>query len=305
MSNTIQNQYNPDVFLSPGEILEETIEYTGMSILELSIGTGISKTTLNDIIKGQVVLTPKHAMKLEFVLNVPARLWNNLERNYRESLARKAEKQQLQSQMTWPALFPTRAMAELGWIQRYRKKIEQVQELLSFFGIASSEQWIELWGEKKRPEFYCSPIFQRHPQAVSAWLRQGERQAQQTKVMPYNRQKFRAVLREIRTLTTQHPKAFIPEIQRLCALAGVAVVFVPELPKIKTTTFTRWLNTHKALIEFSPRYQDDEEFWFTFFQQAGHLLLHGKKKAFLENSLEDEQLVKVQNFAARQLIQKA
>jgi Zn-dependent peptidase ImmA (M78 family) len=34
------------------------------------------------------------------------------------------------------------------------------------------------------------------------------------------------------------------------------------------------------------RYRSDDQFWFTFFHEAGHLLLHGPDALFLEDSSE-------------------
>jgi hypothetical protein len=226
-----------------------------------------------------------------------------MERNYRETLARQAEKQQFESQVEWLKLFPLRAMAELGWIQRCPNKIEQIQELLRFFGIASTETWQNIWGQAA---YNQSPAFQRHPQAVSAWLRQGEKLAQKIECERYDGSKFQAALHNLRALTTQSPEIFLPELQRLCAQCGVAVALVPELPKkIKLSTATRMLTPHKALIQLSERYLHSEHFWLTFFQQAGHLLLHSEKKIFLDDALENAQKAEAQEFAVNQLVPEA
>jgi Zn-dependent peptidase ImmA (M78 family) len=39
----------------------------------------------------------------------------------------------------------------------------------------------------------------------------------------------------------------------------------------------------KALLLLSFRYLSDDHFWFTFFHEAGHLLLHSEKLTFLED----------------------
>ncbi|HDN25561.1 MAG TPA: addiction module antidote protein, HigA family [Thioploca sp.] len=300
MSNTIKNQYNPEVYSAPGETVEETIEYLGMPLAELSERTDISEKTLNDIINGEGLLTPEVALKLELALDVPADFWLNMERNYRESLARLAEKQRLESQVEWLKFFPIQAMTELNWVRRGKNQVEQLKELLCFFGIAATATWQKLWG---KTAYFQSPTFQRHPQAVSAWLRQGERLAQKMVYEPYNVSLFQTILPQIRALTTQSPNIFVPKIQRLCAQAGVAVVFVPELPQVEITTITRRTTERQALIQFSERYQNDGNFWLTFFQQVGHLLLPGNKQIFLEDALEDNQIA--QEFAAKQLIPEA
>ena len=62
-----------------------------MTQAELSQRTGRPKKTINEIIKGKAAITPDTAIQFERVLGVPASFWNNLERNYQETLARLRE----------------------------------------------------------------------------------------------------------------------------------------------------------------------------------------------------------------------
>jgi Zn-dependent peptidase ImmA (M78 family) len=45
---------------------------------------------------------------------------------------------------------------------------------------------------------------------------------------------------------------------------------------------TKFLTPKKALMLLSFRYLADDQFWFTVFHEAGHLLLHANDKIFLE-----------------------
>ena len=106
----------------------------------------------------------------------------------------------------------------------------------------------------------------------------------------------------IRQLTVKPPEHFQGEVIRLCAEAGVAVAFEPEIPGIMASGATWWVNPNKAVIQLSLRYKSDDQLWFSFFHEAGHILLHGKKEVFIEgdgkNSKEDE----ADNFASDFLI---
>jgi hypothetical protein len=190
----------------------------------------------------------------------------------------------------------------LGWIQAFDDKVEQVRELLRFFGIASPDQWEVLWGQPSAA-FRQTLAFQSEPEAVSAWLRQGEIEAQRIPLQPYSDTTFRQVLTEVRRLTIEPPEVFCSKLVHLCATAGVAVVFIPPLPKVRISGATRWLTPDKALIQLSLRYKTDDQLWFTFFHEAGHILLHGKRDVFLEDdSIEDGKEREANEFAARALI---
>ena len=81
-----QDAYSPDYAVPPGETLSETIDALSMTREELADRTGLDKKTIDRIIDGTHILSPEVADRLEKVTGVPARIWNNLERRYRELL---------------------------------------------------------------------------------------------------------------------------------------------------------------------------------------------------------------------------
>jgi len=94
-------------------------------------------------------------------------------------------------------------------------------------------------------------------------------------------------------------------VVRLCSEAGVAVTFIPELPKIRVSGVTRWLSPYKALIQLNLRYKTDDQLWFTFFHEAGHIILHRKRAFFIDhefNQSEDTEEQEANEFAANVLI---
>ena len=64
-------------------------------------------------------------------------------------------------------------------------------------------------------------------------------------------------------------------------------VFVPELPKTHLSGITRWLSKDRALIQLGLRHKTSDHAWFSFFHEAGHLLLHGKKTIFIDEKRSD------------------
>src|SRR6185503_7262686 len=70
--------------------------------------------------------------------------------------------------------------------------------------------------------------------------------------------------------------------KKLCAESGVAVISLRAPTGCRASGATRFLSANKAILMLSFRHLSDDHFWFTFFHEAGHLLLHGKKRFFLE-----------------------
>ena len=301
MAKATANRYVPDYAVSPGEVLEDYLDSYGMTQAELADRLGSAKKTINEMIRGKAPILPDTALKLERVFGRPAHFWNSLEQQYQEDRARLAEKERLREHLDWLERIPVSSMAKLGFIQKFKDKVEQLEEVLRFFGVASPEQWRTVW-EQHQVAYRQSQRFEPCAEAVSAWLRQGEIDAQRVDCTPFDKRQFQSVLDDARALTREEPEIFEPRLIELCASAGVAVVFVPELPKTGVDGATRWLG-QKAVIQLSLRYKSNDQLWFTFFHEAGHILKHGRKEIFLEgNSMDDEKEEEANVFARDKLI---
>lgn len=287
----------------------ELLESVGLSQADLAERTGRPKKTINEIAKGKAAITPETALQLERVLGVPSSYWNALEQNYRAALARIEEKQRLSEHVGWLSNFPITEMIKRKWIKTRADKVELVEELLSFFGVASPDAWTDVWCRgKEATAFRKSPTHDSAELGLTAtWLRQGELKGRDVQCGPFDAARFKRALGEIRLLTSNKDvNSAINSTINACAAAGVAVVLVPEFPKLGVCGATRWLSSEKALIQLSLHYKRDDQLWFSFFHEAGHILLHGKRDIFVEQKkaskdihLEEEEANK---FAADMLI---
>ncbi|MDJ0597442.1 MAG: HigA family addiction module antitoxin [Crocosphaera sp.] len=282
MSNLIDNKYKPDYVSPPGETIEEILEEQGMTQSELAERMGRPKKTINEIIKGKAAITPETALQLELVLKIPANFWNNREQLYRDYLARQEENKRLQEKVIWLKKIPYKAMIKLRWIRDFDNKVEQLREILDFFSVASPENLQDVWEKRLSVDFRKSETLDSDDGALIAWLQKGQIEAVKINCYDYDSQKFKDVLQEIRLLTLESPEIFLSKMQSLCAEAGVTFVLVPQLPKTQVTGAAYWLNPHTPLIQLSLRYKTNDHFWFNFFHEAGHILLHGKRDLFIE-----------------------
>ncbi len=282
MGKIAQNEYIPDYASPPGETLLEVLDSRGITPDELAEHTGQPQKTIHEIIKGQAAITPETALQLETVLGISATFWNRREQQYREDKARLQDQKHQEQQVDWIKQFPVSAMIKRGWIERYKDPVAQLREVLLFFGITSPDQW-----SAASAAFRQSGAFPVDEGAIDAWLRQGERKASRIECGPYNEHLFRQTLTQIRALTREPPTVSVPEMIPLCAASGVVVVFVPELPGTRVCGATQWLTPTRALIQLSLRYKTDDQMWFSFFHEAGHIVLHGKQEFFLDVETKD------------------
>lgn len=261
--------------------LADTLEEKGMTQTDLAQRLGMSRKHVNEIIQGKSPISADTALKLETVLGTPAAFWLNLDRNYQEFLARKAEKETFGRHLTWLKQIPLKEMVSLGWIPAFEDQVSALKIAMTFFGTASTDLWEDHWS-KRAVRFRKSQIHEAELGVVASWLRQGEIQGQRTATESFQAGIFRSALDQIRNLTAEPPDVFQREMREKCARCGVAVVFTPELKNLRVSGATHWLTPTKALIQLSLRFKSDDHFWFTFFHEAKHVLQEVKKDIFVE-----------------------
>lgn len=297
-----KDEFEPDYAVPPGATLHEVMESLQMSQKELAQRTGLTEQTLTRIFKGDQPISYETANRLELVTGVPARMWNNLEAQYREQLAKQEERQRLEADKAWLKTIPIKELIERGHVEPDDDKVSLVRKVLAFFGVCSVQAWQEIWAA---PAVAArrSRCFESRPGDAAAWIRQGELQAQQIECAPFDKTRFSAALEEIRTLTREESVVFEPRMKQLCANAGVAVALVREMKKVPWNGATKWLTPNKAMILLSLRGKGEDKFWFSFFHEAGHVLKDKKKGLFInDESNGDLSEKKADAFAAETLI---
>jgi HTH-type transcriptional regulator/antitoxin HigA len=299
--STITHPYEPDFVTPPGEILEEKLEELGMSQAELAERVGRTKKTVNEIIKAKAPLLPETAIQLERVLGIPARFWTNAEANYRQFLARQDETRRLAEQREYLKELPIAQLVKAGRLPKRPDAVSRLRDVLQFFGVASLDALFQI-GKDKCLAFRQSAAHQVDHYALLAWLRIGELEAQKIQCAPYDPKKFRRALQSIRGLCNISVPEAAPQMGRACAESGVALVFVPEISGCRAWGVTQWVSPEKAILQLSLRGKTDDQFWFTFFHEAAHILLHPKKDIYVEMDNEQDEREQEANAFARDIL---
>jgi len=200
---------------------------------------------------------------------------------------------------------PLRDIRKIGAVTSKRRDAFGVREVCDFFGVSTPESWARLW---TAPGVACrkSGTFKTNPESVATWLRLGEIAARDLDVGEFNKAKLKQSLLQISALSLEpNPTLFIPALQSLCASTGVAFVVIPEVTGTRCSGATRWINRY-PIVQLSLRHKSDDHFWFTFFHELGHVLLHGQREIFIEGDFKDaetgDQEMQADTFACNQLI---
>ena len=279
---TRQNQYFPQTSPHPGETLTEKLEEMQMGPKEFSLRTDKPEKTIIAVMNGKSSITPDMAVRFEGVTKIPAHFWMNHQRSYDEFIVREKRKVTIEEAVPWAKHFPLTDMINKGWLPQVSSIQEKTMELLAFFGFSNHKAWEEYYFKQQLKVAFRISLSQiQEPYAISAWLRKGELQAAELEANDYSEKKFKEILPGLKYILAKHPQGSFNQLEQKCLEAGVKVVQTPGIKKTPISGSTRWLN-NTPLIQLTDHYPHNDSFWFTFFHEAGHILLHGKKDIFLE-----------------------
>lgn len=287
-TSSSSSTFLPDWVSPPGDSILDFIEEREWTQTQLAERLGFSLKHTNQLIKGKVPLTEDAAIRLQSVLGASIGFWLKREALYREREALMNAEERHSAMIPWLDKIPVRELMDARAITPRRidskSKPGIVAELLSFFGVASPDQWESTYGEMAL-SFRRSRTDQSDTGAISAWLRMGERLAEKLDVPRYDEARFREALPQVRELTQLPPSKFISQLRKLFNDSGVALVIVPSVPRARVSGVARWLNPHRPLVQLSLYGKSNDKFWFTLFHEAAHILLHAnqKKTVFLDD----------------------
>lgn len=271
-----------ELLTKPGDTILETIEFFKMSQAELAERIGKTPAKVNDLISGKAPITVNTAMQLEKVLGIDMQFWLNREMHYREKLARIEQEEFLEQCLDWVKEQPIKELQKFGYLKSRKVGTEMVEECLQFYGVASPVQWQSIYIDSyAQTSFRKSAAQTALLSSMAAWLRIGELKLRKQQLPEFNKEAFKIILIEIKTLVETQPEDFPTKLKSMCEQVGVSVIYSNSLPKAPISGATRWIGG-TPLIQITDRYKTNDHFWFTFYHEAGHILLHGKKDVFIE-----------------------
>lgn len=271
-------EFSPAWAVPPGRTISDLLASKKLSTTQAARSMQLSKAEFDDLLIGKSALTATVANRLEAMLGASAAFWLRREEQYREQLEELAEgvDPEDDAYAEWLRSLPIRQMVDMGWIDAVAEKKAKLKKCLEFFGVPNLDAWNRTYGEtREAAAFRTTDAHVESASATAAWLRRGEVLADRIDCEAWNPTLFEVQLSKIRELTLlPNPADFIPRLQRLCAEAGVAVVIVKAPPGCRASGATFFATPTKAVLLLSFRYLTDDQFWFSFFHEAAHLILH-------------------------------
>lgn len=248
-------------------------------------------STVRGVIEGTVAIDEDLAGRFAASIGGTSSFWLKRQVNYEAALARAADGVSAPDARAWISQFPVKEMSDHGWVKRPEDRHELIKSYLAFFDVNGPKEWESRYKNSiSGVSFRTSPTFHSKLGAVTAWLRKGEQEASRVKVGTWNKEELVSRLPALRALSKlKSPISFIPKIQGICAEAGLAVVVLKAPTGCRASGATRFVNPSKPIVILSFRYLSDDQFWFTFFHELGHVILHGETITFVDDDDVDSQ----------------
>jgi len=254
----------------PGFTIKEQLVDRGMSQKEFAARMALSEKHVSRLINGEVQLTPDVAIRLEMVLGIPAKFWNNLEAIYREKLERVNQENEMDEDIELVKKFPYKEMVKYGWVESTLRAEDRVISLRKHFEVVR----LTLVNQSGITRIACrrTAETEKADYALLAWAQQAKIEARQRKTMPINIEKLVSELPAIREMTCMDPSEFCPKLIASLADCGIALVFLPHIGG-SFLHGASFYDGNKIVLGLTVRGRDADKFWFSLFHELGHIVL--------------------------------
>ncbi|MCM1467551.1 MAG: HigA family addiction module antitoxin [Alistipes sp.] len=254
----------------PGATIKEQLNSRGMSQKEFAARMDMSEKHISRLINGDVQLTPEVAVRLEMVLGVPAKFWNNLEAVYREKLIKVEAENAMDADEALAKQLPYNEMAKYGWVPETRDSREKVINLRKYFEVVE----LSLLENNQITRIACRrlAVTEKSDFALIAWAQEVKLKARNTETSPIDIKGLINIIPEIREMTVLKPRTFCPKLKNMLAECGIALVFLPHL-KGSFLQGASFMDGNKIVVGLTARGKDADKFWFSFFHELAHIIL--------------------------------
>jgi HTH-type transcriptional regulator / antitoxin HigA len=275
----------PDWSLHPGAVLRDVLRDRGIRQSELAARTGLTPKHVNQLVKENIGISGDVAVRLERALGLPARFWTQVDAEYAAYISHQAARDRLPELIEWAGKFDAPTLRRHHIIADADDDETIAEKLLRFFGVAGIGPFEETW-LRPRVSFRRSQAFTVAEQNSALWLRLVDRCAAREPVEIYAPSKLRKVARALAPMTTLPILDAMLAARRALADAGVALVFIRQVPKTRVSAATWWTDPNRPAIGMTERHRREDMLWFSLLHEVAHLLLHPKRTTFLD--LDDD-----------------
>lgn len=305
MSNFID--YKNIMAFHPGYYIAEVIEDMGITQAEFAKRLGTNGKIVSNLINAQINLSNEIAEKLSAMLGTSVEFWLNLQVAYEAKLIEIHKQKELDSQVKYAEMIDYHYFVNNAKIPSAKSIYDKIINLCKYLKIANL-------GILSQRDFLVnfrsgvSTIEEKNLVNAQAWLQTALNFSNDIETNPFNAEKLKAYLPEIRSMTVQEPDVFIDRLKEIFAECGVVFVLLPHLKNSGINGAVKWINANRVVLAMNDRRSYADTFWFSLFHEIKHVLQQKIKTVFVSNKslgmtqLNENLEIEADNFAQSYLI---
>lgn len=299
--------YYLDLLIHPGETLKEVLEDNGMSQKELAIRTGFTEKHISTVIQGKKGISGKFAQCLEYVFDIDASFWCNLQSEYDQEVIRFNEANNI-TQEEINILSNLKQIIEY-FIEKNMLEINDDKPAV----VIKLRRILNVCNLTKIPQLTVQGAFRASatsyvdPYVLCAWQKICELKMHNMDVeKSLNLELLKASIPQIKHLMFKEPNSMRTELVKIFADCGIAFSIVRHFKGAPVQGFIKETDDGKLLLCVTLRQAFADIFWFTLFHEIGHILNGDVKKCLCDFDFQkDEAEKKADKFASDTLINEA
>lgn len=287
MSNVLE--YNDIMAFHPGYYIAEIIEDMGISQAEFAIRVGTTAKTISTLVNGQISLSNDIAKKLSALTGTGVDVWLNLQEEYDKKLIEIEQEKDLDEQKTIVSVIDYSFFVRYAHLPATRNPKEKITNLCKYLMVSDLRVL-------QQPDFlvnYRTGISTVQPKNIinsRAWLQTAINLSREIVTEPFNADRLKSYLPELRKMTIKSPQEFVPRMREIFSKCGVAFVLLPHLKNSGVNGAVKWVSSDRVVLAMNTRGAYADKFWFTLFHEIKHVLQQKLKTTFISgssNELED------------------
>lgn len=284
MSNIVN--YRDIMAFHPGYYVAEIIEDMGVTQAEFAVRMGTTSKTLSQLVNGQANISNDLAQKLSTMLGTSIEFWLNLQTAFDEKVIEINKAKATDEQAEIVAVIDYSYFVKLVNLPVARTVREKIDNLCSFFRIAD----LRILRQNDFLVNFRTGIATVEDKNIinsRAWLQTALNVAARIETAPFNADKLKAYIPEIRTMTLQDPDVFLPRLREIFSECGVAFVLLPYLKNSGINGAVKWINQDRVVLAMNDRRLNADTFWFSLFHEIKHVLQQKTKTVFVSSSKQE------------------
>lgn len=283
MSNI--KEYKDIIAFHPGFYIADIIEDMEISQAEFAARMGTTAKTLSKLVNGNANISNDLAKKLSVMMGTSVEVWLNLQNTYDKKLIEIQQIKDFDEQKEIVKEIDYNYFVNLVGLPETKDIKEKVSNLCSFFRVADLRIMLE-------PDFLvnfrASSSFNSRKNVINsrAWLQTAINISRNIETKPYNSDKLKKNLPELRSMTIQKPDVFMPRMSEIFAECGIAFVLLPHLKNSGVNGAVKWINEDRVVLAMNNRGIDADKFWFSLFHEIKHVFQQKIKTVFITSTTE-------------------